>query len=124
MGGLAAVLAIQILESVLLISSVCYLLLLLAALLYRDGFVWTVWRWNVFFGLVATVGGYLGVHCGVITGSGNMNLLTALSLGLIGVPRLGGAVTNLILAIHLRRLTSQDAALKAGIARTEETLHR
>lgn len=92
----------QFLESVLVVSAIAYAAVLAASLAYKDGRIWTVWRWNVGLGFAGTLLGVFLVHWidRRIHLSWGISILSAL----ISIARLGQAVTNVILAFHLHRI--------------------
>jgi|SRR5689334_11392396 len=92
----------QLLESVLVVSSLAYAAVLMASLAYRDGRIWSVWRWNAAFGFAGTLLGVFLIHR--LGGKAQLSLGIAMLCVLISIVRAAHAVTNLILAYHLHKL--------------------
>jgi hypothetical protein len=115
---------IQIVEVALIVSTVAYAMLFVATLLYRDGRIWTVFRLNVFFGLLASLGGYVAIREAVFTSTTSNFTLTWVVVGLVGLSRLAGAITNLLLAFHLRELIRRGTRPRESAPDYTPDLHR
>lgn len=97
------------LEVVYTVATLTYAFLLLQAFLFRDGVVWTIWRWSVVAEFLGIAAATLVIFVADMDALGDLRLISV-ALGVMGVARLGGVLMNMMLAIHISRLlTSGDA---------------
>lgn len=98
-------LIVVILECVTLLTVATYGMALVYALLYRDGTVWNVFRWNILFAFLASFGSLISIH--YLRWDKAMEAPVIIGIVLVNAARFGCAVTTGMLAFHIKAMVEQ-----------------